>query len=186
MGLGKIPGGSSRAWRLDPFTLPVRFAAHDAAADEATRHVELHRERVVLRRAVRGMRIKLNVPVAAFVGVAVRRASDGSPGSDHPCIVLEHPDPALSVPLFLPSSTDDVAAIAQIGESWAQVLAVPLLGCEPTQCEPAKSLSGGAPAARRRRGSLKARRPSILLRRKMGRLPAVPVVYREREIIARD
>jgi hypothetical protein len=183
MGVDKIPGGSSRALRLDPFTLPVRFAAHDAAADEATRHVELHRERVVLRRAVRGMRIKLNVPVAAFLGVAIRRAPDGP---DHSCIVLEHPDPALSVPLFLPSSTDDVAAIAQIGESWAQVLAVPLLGCEPTQCEPAKSLSGGAPAARRRRGSLKARRPSILLRRKMGRMPAVPVVYREREIIARD
>ena len=91
MGLGKIPGGSSRALRLDPFTLPVRFAAHDAAADEATRHVELHRERVVLRRAVRGMRIKLNVPVAAFLGVAIRRAPDGSPGPDHSCIVLEHP-----------------------------------------------------------------------------------------------
>ncbi len=186
MGLGKIPGGSSRALRLDPFTLPVRFAAHDAAADEATRHVELHRERVVLRRAVRGMRIKLNVPVAAFLGVAIRRAPDGSPGPDHSCIVLEHPDPALSVPLLGDSSNDYVAEIAQIGKSWARVLAVPLLGCEPSQQEETKSVSGGAPAVRRRRGSLKARRPSIMLRRKMGRMPAVPVVYREREIIARD
>lgn len=187
MGLGKIPGGSSRALRLDPFTLPVRFAAHDAAADGATRHVELHRERVVLRRAVRGMRIKLNVPVRAFLGVAIQRASGGAPGSDHSCIMLEHRDPALSVPLFVASGADDAAAISQIGEVWARVLDVPLLGPEATKREPAKPLSGGAPVARRRRGSLKLRRPSILLRRKMGRMPAAPAVYRgEREIIARN
>jgi hypothetical protein len=172
--------------RLDPFTLPVRFAAHDAAADQATRHVELHRERVVVRRAVRGMRIKLNVPVTAFLGVAIQRASDGSPASDHSCIVLEHRDPALSVPLFVASGADDDDAIRQIGDSWARVLDVPLLPPGSTQHEAARFLSAGAPVARRRRGSLKARRPSILLRRKMARLPAVPMVHREREIIARD
>ncbi len=43
--------GSSRAERLDPFALPLRFVDADFAADGQVRHVELHRERVVLRRA---------------------------------------------------------------------------------------------------------------------------------------
>jgi hypothetical protein len=37
---GGMPAGSSRALRLDPFSLPARFAAIDAAADERVRHVE--------------------------------------------------------------------------------------------------------------------------------------------------
>ena len=49
--------GSGRALRLDPFALPVRFPAQDAGADGQMRQVELHRERVMVRRAVRGMRM---------------------------------------------------------------------------------------------------------------------------------
>ncbi len=42
----------------------------------ATRgRVELHRERVVLRRAVRGMRMAINVRVSDFLGVALRAQS---------------------------------------------------------------------------------------------------------------
>ena len=63
--------GSSRVLRLDPFGLPVRFLAGDATADGHVREVELHRERVVLRRALRGMRMALNMPVAASDGVAL-------------------------------------------------------------------------------------------------------------------
>jgi hypothetical protein len=40
---GGLPAGSSRALRLDPFSLPARFAATSAAADERVRHVELYR-----------------------------------------------------------------------------------------------------------------------------------------------
>ena len=47
------PAGSSRDERLDPFALPLRFVATDHTADERIRLVELHRERVVLRRALR-------------------------------------------------------------------------------------------------------------------------------------
>ena len=65
----RAPAGSGRTARLDPLALPVRFTASDAVADERVRHVELHRERVILRRAVQGMRIALNVPVQAFLGV---------------------------------------------------------------------------------------------------------------------
>ncbi|HSP50044.1 MAG TPA: hypothetical protein VLN61_07660 [Pseudolabrys sp.] len=49
-----MPAGSSRALRLDPFSLPARFAAIDAAADERVRHVELYRVRVVVRRSLSG------------------------------------------------------------------------------------------------------------------------------------
>ena len=69
--LGGASAGSSRTARLDPLALPVRFTANDAVADERVRHVELHPERVILRRAVQGMRIALNVPVQAFRGAAV-------------------------------------------------------------------------------------------------------------------
>ena len=58
----RCPAGSSRVQRLDPFALPVRFAASDAGADERVRDVELHRERVVVRRSVAGMRMALNLP----------------------------------------------------------------------------------------------------------------------------
>ena len=72
MEAGRITAGSSRALRLDPFSLPVRFEAADDAADERLRVVDLHRERVVVRRSVRGMRMALNMPVAAFRGIAIR------------------------------------------------------------------------------------------------------------------
>ena len=77
MEAGRTTAWSSRALRLAPFSLPVRFEAADEAADEHRRVVELHRERVVLRRSVRGMRMAVNMPVTAFRGVAIRL--QGSP-----------------------------------------------------------------------------------------------------------
>src|SRR5262245_57093789 len=61
--------GSSRALRLDPLSLPLRFDARDARADGGVRQVELHRERVVLRRAVLGMRMAVNVRVSDFLEI---------------------------------------------------------------------------------------------------------------------
>ena len=49
-------------WRLDPFSLPARFAIADETADEGLCIVDLHRERVVLRRALSGMRMAGNLP----------------------------------------------------------------------------------------------------------------------------
>ncbi|MES1156101.1 MAG: hypothetical protein ABUL48_06695, partial [Pseudorhodoplanes sp.] len=69
---GALPAGSGRALRLDPFALPVRFPAQDAGADGQVRQVELDRDRVVLRRAVRGIRMNVGVPVSTFRGVALR------------------------------------------------------------------------------------------------------------------
>src|ERR1700690_4303146 len=100
---GGLPAGSGRALRLDPFALPVRFAASDAAADERVRHVELHRERVVVRRSLAGMRMALNMPVSAFTGVAIRLLPGGAQAS----VILEHKDPALAAPLYVSAEADE-------------------------------------------------------------------------------
>src|SRR5437868_14397896 len=73
---GINPAGSSRAMRLDPLSLPLRFDAQDSRADGGVRQIELHRERVVLRRAVKGMQMAVNVRVSDFLGVALRGLDD--------------------------------------------------------------------------------------------------------------
>ena len=89
METGRFAAGSSRtgtqrasavasARRLDPFSLPVRFAAADAAADEHLCIVDLHRERVVLRRSVRGMRMAVNLPI---VPIAASRSGCPAPSA---------------------------------------------------------------------------------------------------------
>ncbi len=90
--------------RLDPFALPLSFAASDAAADGRVRQVELFHKRVVVRRSVAGMRMALNMPVSAFAGVSLRMApgADGAPPTVS--VVLEHKDPGLAMSLYV--STD--------------------------------------------------------------------------------
>jgi hypothetical protein len=190
MEAGRIAAGSSRIARLDPFSLPVRFEAADEVADERLRIVDLHRERVVVRRSVRGMRMALNLPVAAFRGVAIRLAgqADGPPSAI--AVVLEHGDPALSLPLFSSSASDDIVAEWQ---AWGRVLGLPLLVADRDGSlrEPFARLGAlriEAPTwRRRRRSAIFRRRPSALLRRRAGVPAATPSVHRgEREIIARN
>jgi hypothetical protein len=190
METGRATAGSSRALRLDPFSLPVRFEAEDEAADQHRRIVDLHRERVVLRRSVRGMRMALNLPVTAFRGVAIRL--HGEPGAlpSSIAVMLEHADPALSLPLFSSPVTDDIVVEWQ---SWGRVLGLPLLVAEGDGSlrEPFARMGAvriEAPTwRRRRRSAIARRRPSRLIRRQPGRLSATPLVHRgEREIIARN
>src|SRR5436190_17863826 len=182
--------GSSRTARLDPLALPVRFTANDAVADERVRHVELHPERVILCRAVQGMRIALNVPVQAFLGVSIRLTPEenGAPGGVG--VFLEHRDPALSIELYAAQDTDDVVAEWQL---WSRVLGVPCLvaGSDGVLAEPFPRLGAvrcKAPAQRRRRRSaLSKRRPRFLARRRAGVRRLTPLVHcEEREIIARN
>lgn len=173
--------------RLDPFALPLRFMAHDAAADGRVRQVELHRKRVVVRRSLGGMRMAINLPVSAFAGVGLRVTigDDGAQAS----VVLAHRDPGLALPLFESGEADDAFAEWR---SWANVLGLPLLVDDDGQWrEPLPRMGGvrvDAPRPRRRRRSgLKRRRPSILMRRIAGRLTADAPVHRgEHEIIARN
>jgi Family of unknown function (DUF6101) len=185
-----MPAGSSRVERLDPFSLPVQFAATDKAADGRVRTVVLTRDRVVVRRAVHGMKMALNLPVAAYLGVALRMVP---PDGDTPgavSIVLAHRDQALSLPLF---SADDNTDIVAEWQSWAQVLGMPLLVAEADgRLREAFDRIGAVHAdtptwRRRRRSAIRSRRPSILMRRKPGRSIEDATVHRdEREIIARD
>lgn len=176
--------------RLDPFALPLRFQASDKAADERVRSVELTRERVVLRRAVHGIKMAVNLPMAAYLGVAIRLqpAADDCPATI--AIILEHHDPALSLELFRAPDAADVAAEWQ---SWGRVLGLPLLVAEADGKlrEPFGRLGAvetAEPVARRRRHTaIDERRPSISMRRQPGTTSDTPVVHRdEREIIARD
>jgi Family of unknown function (DUF6101) len=105
-------------------------------------------------------------------------------------VMLEHRDPALSVPVFMASDGGDAAAE---WKSWGRVLGLPLLVVEADGAlrEPFSRIGRvviGTPSPRRRRRSvLRRRRPSILRRRKRKRLAGEPAIYRgEREIIARN
>jgi Family of unknown function (DUF6101) len=164
---GIIPAGSSRGLRLDPLALPVSFEAYDLRADGGVRKVELHRERVVLRRAVRGMQMAINVRVREFRGIALRGIDDLQ------MLVLVHRDPSLTIPIHVASDADDIALAWQ---TWSDIFALPRLA-EDSQPAP----------RRRRRNAIRARRPKFLVRRRCGALLNRANVYQgEREIIARN
>ena len=166
---GINPAGSSRALRLDPLSLPVSFDAQDLRADGGVRRIELHRERVVLRRAVHGMRMAINVRVSDFRGIALRGIDDAQ------MLVLVHRDPSLTIPLGVSSDRDEISAAWQM---WSDIFALPQL-VEDKACEPA--------ARRRRCNAIRARRPKFLVRRRGGGALDPANVHRdEREIIARD
>jgi hypothetical protein len=180
-----MPAGSGRSARLDPFALPVRFSANDAAADGRRREVELTRERVVVRRAVAGIRMAVNLPVSAYRGVSIRMLAPG----EGVAVVLEHRDPALAVELYVAADGDEVTAEWR---TWGHVLGVPLLVADDTGTlqEPFARVGAvriKAPCLRRRRrNAIKQRRPSILMRRVVKRVGETAVYRGEREIIARN
>jgi hypothetical protein len=170
--------------------LPVRFETADETADERLRVVELHRERVVVRRCVSGMRMALNLPVAAFRGVAIRLNGNAHEPPTAIDVVLEHGDPALSLPLFSSAASDDIVAEWQ---SWGRVLGLPLLVAERDGSlrEPFARIGAlriEAPTwRRRRRNAIARRRPVLLMRRRISKSAPAPIVHRdEREIIARN
>ena len=166
---GINPAGSSRALRLDPLSLPLSFHAHDTRADGGVRRIELHRERVVLHRAVKGMRMAVNVRVRDFLGVALRGLDEAQ------MLVLVHRDPSLTIPLCVSSDSEEIASSWQM---WSDIFALPQL-TEDIQREPA--------ARRRRHNAIRARRPKFLVRRRAGDLLNPANVHQgEREIIARD
>ena len=154
---GVDPAGSGRL-RLDPFSLPVLFEAHDYRADDRIRHIELHRERVILRRAVDGMRMAINVSVSQFLGIGLHDLDD-----DQQMLVLEHRDPMMSIPLCVSADTGAIDAAWLL---WSATFGLPRLVDDDD--------AGFDPAPRRRR-------------RQMGDPENVSIVHRgESEIIARD
>jgi Family of unknown function (DUF6101) len=166
---GINPAGSGRALRLDPLSLPLRFDAQDARADGGVRQIELHRERVVLRRAIQGMQMAVKIRVSDFLGVALRGLDDAQ------MLVLVHRDPSLNIPLAVSSDAEEIASAWQM---WSEIFALPQLP-EDSKREPAQR--------RRRHNAIRARRPKFLVRRRAGDLLNPANIHQgEREIIARD
>jgi uncharacterized protein DUF6101 len=175
--------GSSRTLRLDPFALPVRFPASDAGADGKIRQIELHRERVIVRRVLRGMRMAVGVPVKAFRGVTLHLLPAENDRPSSVALTLDHSDPALSIPLGM---TPDSEEAETVWKAWGRVLRLPLLVASAREEEDTVPI-GEDTGRRRRRSAIKNRRPSICLRRKPGFANDNRPVHRgEREIIARN
>ena len=156
--------------RLDPLSLPQAFDAHDVRADGNVRRIEIHRERVVLRRAIQGMRMAVNVRVSDFLGLALRGLD-----ADAQVLVLAHRDPSLTVPLAVSADRAELDAASAM---WSEIFGLPQLP-EEKRREPAPR--------RRRRNAIRERRPKFLVRRRAGDTSRELSVHRdEREIIARN
>jgi hypothetical protein len=119
-----LPAGSSRAERLDPISLPLRFAPDAGSAGTDVRAIELHTDHVVLLRALAGGKMTISLPLSSYYGVAIRLQPPTR--AEHGCaaIVLEHPDPQFSVTL---NRAADVRDIASQWQCWGQALELPLL-----------------------------------------------------------
>lgn len=180
---GAASARPSRVPRLDPLALPVRFAAPDAAADGRIRYVEIDHDRVLISRSVRGMAIRVRLPVHAYKGITARAVP--APAGAAIVLTLDHRDRALSIDLF--AATDDAEAIAH-WRLWGDVLGLPLLAADQSGvARPAGALCPGMSAPRRRRcNAIRRRRPTLPLRRKPGVLCVDAKIHRGREIIARD
>ncbi len=171
--------GSGRAFRLDPFALPVRSAGQSPFTIE--------RDRVVLVRHGRGGQpaVTVSVPVKSYSGVAVRMAATDTAGGLEVVVELLHEDPQLTLPLIVADEPEDIAADWQ---AWGHALNLPLLvieqdGTVKAPLEQIGSLILGAPRPRRRHSFFAGRRPRFLARRKPGRFEAIEVIS-GREIIA--
>lgn len=167
---GAQPAGSSRDLRLDPHSLPVRYEARDTRADGGTRQIEINRERVVVRRAIGGIAMTVQVRIREFLGIACRQTDAGQ------ALVLTHRDPSLSVPLIVTADSDE---IEHAWMAWSDLFALP-------QIDEENDIAREPAQRRRRHHVIKARRPKFLVRRKAGHAPGAAIIHRdEREIIAR-
>lgn len=186
--------------RLDPFSLPHRFR-YDTGTDprdgkpmgEAAVFLEKSMASIC-RRLPSGIPMAMRLPMAAFEGVAVRMvpptiAEDGESDGDGLAVVeLMHRDPQLSLPL---SVADDLEEVVADWKAWARVLGLPMLIVEVDGSWRAiDSRIGqvvvGRVRPRRARSVMNGRRPRFLTRRKVGRLPAEPVMIAGREIFGRE
>ena len=185
---GGCPAGSGRALRLDPFALPVRFAASDAAADERVRHVELHRERVVVRRS-----LARHAHGAQHAGLGLCRRfaalTRGEGEAGRVAVMLAHKDPALALPLFsLRRSRRRHGRMAHLGARARPAAAGRRRRLCASRSRAWAALRVDAPRPRRRRRSASEAaavdaRCGATVRRLTG---ATPVHRGEREIIARN
>ena len=103
-------------------------------ADGGIRQIELHRERVMLRRAVRGMQMAINVRVSDFIGVAVRDNDEAADARSRFIAI-----PRSSIPLLVTPMATNSPRPGRSGASSSRFRSLPT-----------KARSGAAPSPRQR------------------------------------
>jgi len=183
---GEASAGSSRVFRLDPYSLPVRGSAETGGT--AVTAFVLDRERAIVRRQCHAAPpLTLTVPLKSYRGVAVRIEATSVPGQVRVFVELLHDDPALTLPLIAGDEPEDVAADWQ---AWGRALNLPLLviGQDGSVSAALGDLGGviaGPSKPRRRHSFFAGRRPRFLTRRKTGHSRETERLA-SREIIARN
>ncbi len=184
---GALPAGPDCIEQFGPVSLPIRFCTADETADGHTRTVEIDNRRVLLMRSVRGVRMRLNLPLAAYLGVSVKLLEAETESGDRIALVLEHRDSALSVPLQIEIDANSVVSDWQ---HWGKLLGQKLLvsDSQGNLREPVPAAGAEKASPRRpRRSALRTRRPKIFKRRSRAIRYCDAIVHSgEREIIARN
>ena len=153
-------------------TFSVTRHAVDPRADGAARTVHVSAERVTIERTLKGVRMKLGVPVSAYRGLvlAVRQPTG------HATLTLHHEDRELDVTL----ASGEAVALARKARAWSHVLG------QPVRIEEA-CIAMNEPTARRLKPVKPGRRSCFARRRKQGDGRKLAVSFAgEHEIIARD
>src|SRR5205823_11034777 len=116
---------------------------------------------VIVLRALSGITMTVTLPLRCFLGVAIHMLAPTASQPASAAVVLEHPDPQLSMTLH---DASDVRDLAWQWRCWARTLGLPLLVTEADGSlrELLPRMGGvqtGGPASRRRgRSLLKSRR----------------------------
>ncbi len=163
---GGASAGSSRAFRLDPSNLPLRYSAVLGGAAQAA--IMLDREHAIVRRQGRtGVPITLDLPLTSYEGVAVRMEPVDNAGAIRVFVELRHSDPGLTLPLIMADEPEEVAADWQ---AWGRALNLPLL----VVGQDGSVMQAAGPDQRPAHGISQAAAASFLLRRTAAALPDPP------------
>jgi hypothetical protein len=144
---------------------------------------------VVLLRTLLGIKKTITLQLRSYLGVALRMQAATPAARACAAVVLEHPDPQLSVTLYHASDADEIAAQWRC---WGRALGLRLLvvAGDGSLHEPFSRIgrirTGETVPRRRSRSPLKYRGGIQRLRRRLGSLVSTAVHRGEREIIARN
>ena len=169
--------------RLDPFALPVSFAAPSGGGLPGDANfVTLSRNAV----QIEGPRGSRTIPTSSYRGVAIRMQATTN-DELKVLVELNHPDAASTVIL---TAADDLVDVAADWRAWARCLGLPMLLIEAdgSVTRPVMTLGPveiAEPKPRRMHSYFANRRPRFLARRKTG-WAREQAMLNGAEIIARD
>jgi hypothetical protein len=145
----------------------IHRIADDGRADNGRRLVSITQTAVLIERHVGGVKMRVSVPVTAYVGLVLARRA--APAAEY-AIILSHRDPELCIEI---DAAADCASLTARMDGWARYFG-----------KPAHAIAASHAVAQPR-GLASSRRPAFLARRKPG-VPArtATVFQNEDEIIS--